>query len=290
MVNRLISGFGISLMIALILVFSFFIYRYFMSSHRNYLKQVERNYSQTELTNPELITAEDLEDLPDPVKKYLQYVGVIGTERVHSYSVRIDGEFKISREQDWAPVKVEQVSFTAKPVRLFFMKLKFMGINIFGLHHYESAAASMVIKVLDIIKVADARGAEMNRGETVTVFNDVCMLAPAALIDPRISWKQIDDLTVEGSFTNMGITVTGILYFNKTGQLVNFVSDDRYYWNRNNTYEQISWSTPMSNYRQINGLNLAGYGEAVWMREDGPFTYAKFNIRDVTINPDYPKK
>ena len=30
--------------------------------------------------------------------------------------------------------------------------------------------------------VVDARGTEMNQGETVTFFNDVCVLAPGTLV------------------------------------------------------------------------------------------------------------
>ena len=30
------------------------------------------------------------------------------------------------------------------------------------------------------------------------------------------------------------------------------------------TYERIRWSTPVSDYKDINGFNVATYGEAVW--------------------------
>jgi hypothetical protein len=30
------------------------------------------------------------------------------------------------------------------------------------------------------------------------------------------------------------------------------------------TYERVTWSTPVSDYKDINGFNLATYGEAVW--------------------------
>lgn len=286
--NKVLWGCGTVLAIIIVIIGALLIYRYVKSTHRYYLKQVERSFDQIPDSKAELITDGDLAHLPGPVKKYLEYVGVVGTEKVRNYSVTIDGDFKMSADRDWAPVTVEQMSFIKDPVRLFFMELKFMGMKIVGLHHYESAMASMVIKVLDLFTVADARGPEMNKGETVTVFNDMCILAPAALIDSRISWKEIDDLTAEGTFTNEGISVSATLYFNETGQLINFISYDRSYWNEDNTYDFVPWSTPVSDYREIKGLNLPAYGEAIWMKEEGPFSYARFNIRDVEINPGKP--
>lgn len=255
------------------------------STYRFFKNRIEISLTEMPSAKKELITDDDLATLPTPVKKYLQYVGVVGTEKVRNFSVKIDGQFKMSVDKDWAPVVVEQMSFIDQPIRLFFMKLKFMGMNIIGLHHYESAEASMVIKILDLIKVADARGPEMNKGETVTVFNDMCVLAPSSLIDSRITWTAIDDLTAKGTFTNEGISITATLYFNETGQLIDFVSDDRYYWNEDNTYDFVRWSTPLSDYKKINGLNLATYGEAVWLKDDGPYSYARFNIKNVTVNP-----
>jgi hypothetical protein len=66
---------------------------------------------------------------------------------------------------------------------------------------------------------------------------------------------------------------------------VDFISEDRYHWNEDGTYDRIRWSTPIRKYGEINGLNLPVDAEAVWMYEEGPFPYARFNIRDVTVNP-----
>jgi len=35
----------------------------------------------------------------------------------------------------------------------------------------------------------------------------------------------------------------------------------------------------------MNGLVLPGYGEAVWIRADGPFVYGTFTLRSITYDP-----
>ena len=47
----------------------------------------------------------------------------------------------------------------------------------------------------------------MTQGETVTMFNDMCVMAPATLIDPAIVWEPVDARTARASFTNAGYRI-----------------------------------------------------------------------------------
>ena len=75
--------------------------------------------------------------------------------------------------------------------------------------------------------VPSPNGLVMNKAETVTLFNDMCVFAPRALVDPGIQWREIDPLNVSAAFTNAGITIQAVLTFNAEDELVDFVSDDR---------------------------------------------------------------
>lgn len=94
----------------------------------------------------------------------------------------------------------------------------------------------------------------MGIAETVTFFNDMCCMAPATLIDPRIKWLETDDNKVRASFTNNGITIYAWLYFNEKGELINFISNDRY---AADAGKNLPWSTPLKEYKEINGYRLA---------------------------------
>ncbi len=85
----------------------------------------------------------------------------------------------------------------------------------------------MQVKVLSLYPMVDTGGFEFTTAETVTVFNDMCVMAPAALVGPGITWTSIDDKNVQGTFTNSGHTIRAALYFDDSGALVNFTSDDR---------------------------------------------------------------
>jgi hypothetical protein len=50
--------------------------------------------------------------------------------------------------------------------------------------------------------------------------------------------------------------------------------------------KQYPFSTPISDYRNINGINVMTRGDAIWHYPDGEFTYGKFLLKDIEYNSD----
>ena len=67
----------------------------------------------------------------------------------------------------------------------------------------------------------------MDRAETVTLFNDLCVLAPAALVEADVTWTVLGPDRVHADFTRGLQTIGADLLFDEHDDLVNFVSDDR---------------------------------------------------------------
>ena len=230
--------------------------------------------------SPELLTEEDLAPLPMCVQKYLVYVGAVGKPKVNNVKIVFNGEMR-DKGKDWFKFTSEQYNFFGTPTRLFFMKAQVMGLPTYGYHRYINEAASMNIKLLSLFSVVDMAVPELYPTETVTFFNDLCLFAPSALIDYRISWETLDTLSAKAIFNNNGTKISAILYFNEMGQLINFVSNDRYSVSE---MKAFPFSTPASNYNNINGYQLPSYGEAIWHYPDGEFVYGKFEVVDITYN------
>lgn len=282
-----------AVLLSLILVISFFIYKS-QDLYRAYKAEVSDELNRTAGLENGVLTAEDIKHLPEPVQKYLDYTGVIGREKVKNARIITEGQFKTSPERDWARMSSQQYNFFDSPKRVYYLQtrvfgLPVFGLPVFGLHTYKDAGAAMLIKLVGLITVANGRGSEMDQGETVTVFNDMCLLAPASLIDRRIQWETVDPLTVKAVFNNNGVKVSAVLYFNGQGQLINFVSEDRFYSPTGSTYQKVPWSTPVKDYREINGVKIATYGEAVWHFPEGDYIYGKIKITDVEYNTEVLK-
>jgi hypothetical protein len=182
------------------------------------------------------------------------------------------------------PLRSVQYNFTDQPTRLFYIVAKKKGIPAKGIHIYKDRKAIMLIKILGLFTVVNAKGKEMDQGETVTVFNDMCFMAPASLIDRNIEWKEIDDLTVDAKFTNGNITVSATLYFDEEGKLVNFLSKDRFETTDGKTYVNSPWITPATAYANINGYRLPSEAKLIYKRPDEDFCYGEFSLKSIEYN------
>lgn len=255
---------------------------------RTYKKEAQRALERTLKQDKSVLTESDIKHLPEPVQKYLRYVGVIGKEKVYNFRAVTDGQMKMNPDKDeWSDIKSEQYNFFDDELtRLFYMKVNMFHIPVLGLHSYNHTEARMHIKAAGIFTVLDAKGEEMRIGDTTTLFNDMCFFAPAALIDNRIKWEIVDSKTVKAIFENEGCKISALLYFNDKGELINFVSQDRFFTPLDGSpSRKAQWSTPIKNYKEINGLKLPGYGEAVWNFPEGDYCYAKFtDIKEVEYN------
>lgn len=229
------------------------------------------------------VTEAAIAHLPPIVQQYLRFTEAIGQPRVTNYRLHFHGTLRNGPDSAWMPIEADQQSFVAPAERLFLVDARMFGIPTTAYHRYIGPNATFEVSVASLLKVVDARGPEMDRSETVTLFNDMVLLAPATLIDPAISWEAIDPQTVRATFTNAGNTITAVLSFAENGALTNFISDDRSRTVDGKTYERVRWSTPVSGWRTIHGHRFPD-AEARWQSPDGEFTYARFTVIDAAYN------
>ncbi|HWP04808.1 MAG TPA: DUF6544 family protein [Polyangiaceae bacterium] len=231
-----------------------------------------------------LVTEADLVNLPAPVAGYLRYANVVGKPRVTSLRAHFHGQIRAKPEGDWLDFRAEQHNFYAPRARYFYIESSMFGLPFKAYHRYANGAATMEVRVASLLDVVDARGPEMNVSETVTMLNDMCVLAPATLIDPSIVWQTLDSRSVRATFENAGNTVSAVLLFDEAGALASFYSDDRYQTADGKAYHRYRWSTPLGDYRDFGGVRLAAHGVASWRMPDGELEYGRFELESIDYN------
>lgn len=245
-----------------------------------FIADVKRNLVPSATTHNSIITEADIAPLPAPVQRYLRYSGALNQPRLRNMHIVLEGQMR-SKGKDWFPFTTVQYNFFEKPTRLFFMKATMFGTTVPGYHRYENGRALMDVKLFGLFSVTKAQGDLMDKAETVTLFNDMCLMAPGSLIDKRVQWQPIDSLSAKAVFTNGAISISATLYFNEQGQLVNFVCNERYDVNNKKEYR---FSTPVTAYAPINGYTVLQKGSAVWHYPDGEFEYGQFILKDIDYN------
>jgi hypothetical protein len=246
--------------------------------------KTEVNSRLTPIHDPSVLMEEEIAHLPGLIKKYLHYTGAVGKPKVHNVRAVFTGSMKQKPDGKWMEISSQQYNFFDDPARLFYVRGSMFGVPFDGFHQFTGDHAIMLIRVANLFTVADARGDKMDQGETVTMFNDMCLLAPATLIDSNIAWEEINDTMVEAIFTNRNHTIAATLHFNASGGLINFVSQDRFMSSDGKEYLNYPWSTPVKSYKEMDGRRVPSYGEAVWQTPEGPFCYGKFNIGEIEYN------
>jgi hypothetical protein len=249
-----------------------------------YRKEVKEALKSLNTNSPGIIKEDDIRHLPYIVQKYLKNSGVVGNQKILNVRVEMEGKIRGKATDPWMTLTSVQYNFFDPYTRIFYIKAKKMGIPAVGIHLYKNQSAIMLIKLMGLFTISDARGPEMDQGETVTVFNDMCFMAPAALISRNVKWEILDPVTVKAQFTNGKLSINAILYFNEDGNLVNFTSNDRFETVDGKEYNNFPWSTPVKEYREINGIKMPARAEAIYQHPEGEFCYAEFAIRDIKYN------
>jgi hypothetical protein len=252
-------------------------------------KDVDTQFEKSYLNKDSLLTEASIENLPLPVKKYIRFTGAINQPVVRNFKVKFSGQIRKDEKSEWMPFTSEQYNFLDPSSRLFFMKATMKHLPVVGYHAYGNGNAFMDIRLLSLIKVQYQSGEEMSIAETVTFFNDMVCLAPATLIDKRIKWDSVAGNKVHASFTTHHITISAWLYFNEQGQLINFISEDRFAMQEDGSMKKIRWSTPVKSYKKINVHQLVASADAVYACASGDFCYGQFLITNIEYNLNPPK-
>ena len=254
------------------------------SSKKMFQIKTLEEFAAQSLNAESLSGKEETLHLPVCVQKYLEYTGAAGKSKPQNVCIEFDAD--MYRKPGDKPMKSYsiQYNFYGNYSRLFLMKASKMGIPFRAMHIYKNEQAIFQVKVAELFKVVDISGEELTKAETVTLLNDMCIFAPGSLTDSRLIWTELDALSAKVTLTNGKYIVSAILYFNETGELINFISDDRSALQDDGSMKQVRWSTPVSAYQEFEGRKIPTVGKTIWHYPEGDFTYGVFRLKSIKYN------
>ncbi len=218
------------------------------------------------------VTDADLAGLPEPARRYLRWMGVVGRPRDRSFLVRFRGRFK-RPGQPWMPCDAWQFNAAEPVTRLFHMRIDVARvIPMVGRDSYVAGRGAMKGKALGLVTVADGSGPEFDQSELVTFLNDAVLLAPSMLLTDSTRWTGIDDGSFDITITDEGNTVTARLFVDADGALLDFATEDRW-CDLPEGLVQARWTTPISGWGEADGRPWPAGAQAVWHLPDGPLPY-----------------
>ncbi len=238
-----------------------------------------------------ILSEADLASLPDPVRRYVRLAGAVGQPRVRSFHATFTGRIRGGPKAAWMTFTGEQYNFYGPAERLFIIDAAMYGVPVVAFHRFQGASATMRVKVASVFPMVNASGPEMLRAETVTLFNDLCVFAPGALVDSAIRWREVDPTHAAGRYSREGVDVEALLTFDPQGRLVDFVSDDRLAGSPDGkTFTPMRWSTPLQNYRTFGAVTVSASGAGRWHPPgDEAYNYIELELSGIRYNVSGPR-
>lgn len=254
------------------------------SLRRRYDAVVDEEFAARRHSEPAQPLGEhDLAALPAPVRRYVARSGALGLPSPQNMRVVMDAAMYRKPGQSPMRARSVQYSFFDRPTRLFLMDARMFGLPVAALHIYRHETATFTVRVASTFTTVNQSGTEISSAESVTVLNDLCLMAPGAMVNPRLSWTPVDDRAASVSFTNGPHQVAATLEFNDQDELINFWSDDRPD-SSSGSFIPSRWSTPVTQYADDDGRHLLRRGAAVYDRPEGAFTYGDFAVRSIDFD------
>lgn len=244
-------------------------------------QEIEKNLSE----NPEILTDADIAHLPIPIQTYFHYCGYIGKPKM--YNVIVDWEdvrFKMSPKKDWIHLQCYQFNSVIEPTRIVYMSTKMFGVIPFeGKDKYHEGHGNMLIKLLKLFTVSNSKGKEMDEAALVTVLAEA-LFVPTYALQPYIKWTTIDNHCVKGTIYYNQTEVSGLFYFNDSGEYIRFETYDRHYSEKGTEFKKVKWTGICGEYKEKNGIKYISGFKGVWNLDTGDYEYFKGTIRNITYN------
>ena len=274
------TTFGVLAIIAIVATIVIFIAN--MKFNQKVAKEVKELFAGISGSDDSVIQRSNLEKLPIPVKKWLEFSNIVGKEKVTSVRLKQKAVMRLKEAQSWMPVEAEQYFTVNEPGFIWKARIKAAPLfHIVGRDKYFEGKGSMLINALSLIKIADSSGKEINQGTLIRYLAETVWF-PSAALNSYITWEEIDASSARATIDYRGITVSGVFNFNNIGEVTSFVA--KRYMENNGKYSLETWLVTMRNYKELDGIKIPTEGKVVWKLETGDFTWFKFEITEIEYN------
>ncbi len=230
------------------------------------------------------VTREEVASLPLVVQKWLKHSNVIGKEFTQTVHLKQKGEMRTAPDGKLMLFKAEQYFTTQKPGLIWLADVEAAPeIYLAARDKYEDGKGHMLIKLLTLFPVADAKGKEINQSAMVRYLAEIIWF-PSASLNNYIRWEQVDSATVKATMTYGGATASGFFKFNENGDVVSFEAKRHYYRKDGSTLEDWFAQIEPQGYKEFKGVKIPTKVTATWKLKEGDFTWLNMEISEIHYN------
>ncbi len=107
---------------------------------------------------------------------------------------------------------------------------------------------------------------------------------PSLALSPYVTWKQIDDNTVNASMEYEGRWVSGVFHFSPYGDIFGFST--RRFLGTDSDAKKHDWSLDVLQCKPFSGILVPSKVASTWQLEDRDWTQQRVRVTSVRYNDD----
>jgi hypothetical protein len=246
---------------------------------RQMASEIDALLSDARPTAPIDVRERDLQDVPEPVRRWLRYSQVVGRELPTTVRLRQEGKFQME-SRGWLPYKAEQYFTTDPPAFLWKASFRMLQlVSVVGKDQYRNGEASLQMRILSLLPVANKTGGGLNQGDLLRYLGELQWFPAAALAD-YIAWEELGANSARATISYGEITASMTFFFGHNGRLLearairyNDARGRNERWVNRNDSDQV-----------FGGIRVPAVGEARWEYDSGHYPYIRWHLTDLEQN------
>ena len=246
-------------------------------------EEITQMAALSESADKTVVSEEMIVHLPAAVQHWLVQSGAVGKARVHNVYLEQEAEMLLKPEQkNWTLAKARQYFTVEPPAFNWSVDLKMNGfIDVTGRDKFENGKGEMLIKLLSLIPVADARNNKKIDQATLQRYLAEIVWFPSAALSPYISWEKVDDTSARATMEYMGTKGSGVFHFDESGNFKKFVAMR---FKGAEDADPAQWTVIATKTEERNGIKIPTECEATWEMENGDWTWLKLRVTHIQYN------
>lgn len=210
--------------------------------------------------------------LPDPIAGHLSRVLPGGAETPSRVRLTQTGEMVRrpgERPLEFTALQVLEVRTVEFEWRAAFGPNRFVRLSV--VDRYRDGEGLLAARVWGLVPVMRSTGPDTDRGEAMRYLSELPWVPHAIGSNPQLSWRELEDGSVEVSTPVGGRPVTVRLSLDEAG-LISGVSGIRPRL-AGKTSIETRFVGSFGDYVELGGIRVPGSAEVSWELPEAPFTY-----------------
>ncbi|MBW8523756.1 hypothetical protein K0U91_00770 [Chryseobacterium chendengshani] len=238
-------------------------------------KQVAVLYVNTKNVSDQIYHSNLLKGLPEPVLRYFKLVLKDGQPYISVIRLEHNGQFKSDLKKGYINITGEQYFSVDKPQFIW----KGETTMFTAIDSYLADQGSLKVLLLNILIVVNSKGRTLNEGELQRWMAESVWFPTNLLPSEKVKWIAIDENSAKISFHYKETSFEFMVTFNAIGEITT-MQTERFMTNE----KRETWFCKMSNYKEVDGMQIPFSAEVVWRLSAGDFSYAKFEVQKIEYN------